>query len=1190
MTSEHRYIQILLDYNKYDAIGNNARIIDAMLRKEGYISYISSVGGNACDGNTLRLLSLDKFIDPARDILIYHMSIGSNVNDKIAELKALRKIMIFHNITPPEFFCLYDDNIAELCRMGKKQLRNMSEDFDLAIADSEFNASALRDYGYKNVIVVPLLVDLSFYENIQPDKVTFNCYNDGKKNIIFVGRGVPNKCQHDIVSTYAAFSKRYPDSRLLLVGGWLEGYRVFVEQIIQDMGLQEHVKILGGVSDAELKAIYASAHMFLCMSEHEGFCVPLLESMYFGVPIVAFAASAVPETLGDSGLLFYEKNFDAVAEMMSSVIEDEKLRETIIASQTERLKDFDIEKLKKTLFRLLSSLTERSIAMIYLDCSWIYKVPSDHAGMQRVTRSLVRELMNLRDDVCPAVLDQDGFFYKLTNIPMPSDAPFSHRSEPIFFMPGDIYIVLDTAWEDRILERLSPFKKYGITTGVFFHDVIPLTNSEVCGVDKGVFTAWVVETAKYADFFVCNSEATRNSLIREISELYPSRNIDDEIAFSFRLGANISTIDQAYRPNRGDLLNAFNSGDTYLIVSTVEPRKNHALLIDAFDILWKKFPHIKLCFIGKEGWMVENVVRRIRSHPKLNKNFFWFEGLTDDDVQWAYRKAKCVLYPSFEEGFGLPIVEALYSGTPVLASDIPVFHEVASDNIGYIDPHDPNSLVDWIARIEQNGIPEEILPDKNFKWVTWKESAEEMLQKMLKSDKVARQRLAPLLESDSFDQKIRLELLRMRDKEAVADVFPLTQQYFHDSLPSIRALPLKQLMKMNGRELIRHAYVRMLHRMPNFEDESLYLDKLMNGLPPISLIAALRFSDEGRRVGEPVKFAFLLQLIGRVLGTKRLIGGVARYFAAVRFLSGTRGMARSAIIQLQEIEAVLAKSNERMSAMNKEIDERMQETEAALAKNNERMSAMEEALAPPKLAFSQLISSGPMLQSAEKRVGVAAPTDLKDREKAFYSYFSEIWGDDNGETLRHHYEAYLPYLPLKSSVPFVDIGCGAGEFLSFMQGHGIKTLGVDSNEEEINRCLDKGLVAQCADAIDFLEGYDGELSGISLLQVIEHIPMDKYIRLLSLAHKKIADNGVLIIETINPMHPVAFDVFFSDPTHLRPVPSNYLAFLAQWCGFEKVDILRLYPVPILPSAITDSQFHYHNYAIMARKTLNETIN
>jgi glycosyltransferase involved in cell wall biosynthesis len=352
---KRRYIQVLPSFSKYDAIGNNVRYIDNLLREKRCVSYVSAIDGNACDSLTLPLASLKGFIDTQNDIIIFHMAIGNEKTSFIANLKAYRKIMIFHNITPPSYF--YPDNVraAELCALGEKQLREIRSCFDISIADSDFNAKVLKKCGYSEVFTVPLPIGITYYDSVCPD-VGFLCkYYDNKPNILFVGRGTPNKCQHDVVMAFVAFRRYFPASRLLLAGGWYEGgtYRNVVEQIIRETGLSEDVELLSSVTDAELKALYLSSHLFLCMSEHEGFCVPLLEAMYFGVPILAFAAAAVPETLGGSGVLFYEKDYEAVAQVMVELVTNSSVREKVISSQKSRVLDFEFSKFSEILLSYL---------------------------------------------------------------------------------------------------------------------------------------------------------------------------------------------------------------------------------------------------------------------------------------------------------------------------------------------------------------------------------------------------------------------------------------------------------------------------------------------------------------------------------------------------------------------------------------------------------------------------------------------------------------------------------------------------------------------------------------------------------------------------------------------------------------------------------------------------------------------
>ena len=1008
--------------------------------------------------------------------------------------------------------------------------------------------------------------------------------------------------------------------------------------------------------------------------------------------------------------------------------------------------------------------------MIYLDCSYIFRDPAARAGLQRVTRCIAQEAAKLRGDVRWAALTESGAFVTLSAIPQPTDQPWAHQEKIIAFEPGDVYFVLDSLWDRKVLERLSPFVPFGLICGVMYHDLIPITHERLSGISRNVFTDWVEETLRYADFFACNSQETARSLKAEALRLHPSRTLDDATVFSFPLGADLPTMDPTHRPTDKELLYAFEGGNTWLIVSTLEPRKNHACLLDAFDRLWTRYPHLKLCFIGRKGWMIDDLIERVENHPLGGKSLFWFRNVPDRDLQWAYQHAKGFLFPSWEEGFGLPILESLHYGTPVLASDIPVFHEIAGDRIGYFDPARPDSLAEWILRIEVEGLPERLRPDGSFRWPTWKESAQELLLKIDAAVQIARQTRAVQLKHWRFERRVALELEReldaARPAAAVVTPAPLHEECpaAEPSLPPAPAalpapLPIRRLLQMNGHELIRHAYVRLLHRLPDPDGEAAYLEKLMAGFPPLSLLSALRFSEEGQAVGEPVRHPLALRLLGRLLGTSRLPGKLARYLAALRFLPGTRGMARAATIQLQETNAALeilrgqyhasmeawqderhslraafdaakqaleersnvlqghidkaleqnkaleahantlqghidtaleqnralearanilqghidtaleqnraleersnilqgridtaleqnkaleARANilqgridtapeqnraleERSNILQGRIDEAQEQNKAlevcsnilqgrideALEQNKAlearanilqghidtaqeqnkaleaRSNALEEGVAglkmPPSLPFSHLTEAESFLARACRRIGSPPPATPEEREAKFYTYFSEIWGEGYEENLRSHYESYLPHLPLKGAQPFLDFGCGAGEFLAFMQGHGMKTLGVEVNPEEARRCKGRGLRVHCADGLDFLERYSGAFSGISLLQVIEHIPMDRHIKLLQLAHRKLHDGGLLILETINPGHPLSQNGFFTDPTHLRPIPSDYLAFLAQWSGFRDVRILFLYPTPLFKDPADNPRSYYYNYAILARK-------
>jgi O-antigen chain-terminating methyltransferase len=233
------------------------------------------------------------------------------------------------------------------------------------------------------------------------------------------------------------------------------------------------------------------------------------------------------------------------------------------------------------------------------------------------------------------------------------------------------------------------------------------------------------------------------------------------------------------------------------------------------------------------------------------------------------------------------------------------------------------------------------------------------------------------------------------------------------------------------------------------------------------------------------------------------------------------------------------------------------------------------------LPFSHSLPAEPFLERAIARIG--KNPDPARREEQFYSYFSEIWAEGYEKGLTQQYTAYLPYIPKSSDLPFLDIGCGAGEFVRFLSANGIRTQGIDSNSKEVARAKEYGLEVHQADAIGYLQDHQACFSGISMLEVIEHLPPESLASLLSSIFKSLAPGGVVLLETINIKHPLAFHSFYSDPTHTRPVPSDLLVFLLQWQGFSGVQVIYTIPLAFTQQQAIDPSTAYFSYAVLGSK-------
>jgi glycosyltransferase involved in cell wall biosynthesis len=350
--------QLVAGFNRGDAISNEAVVMRRLFRSWGFESDIfcerkrilPELRGDAHDLDELPpVCSRD-------DVVLLHLSIGSCVNEVFPTLRG-RKVILYHNITPPEYFRLIQPSTANALVRGREQAARLAGVADINLAVSAFNAGELQGWGYANPQVLPLLLDFSALD-VAPDRGVIRRFSDGKVNILFVGRCAPNKKIEDVISAFAFFQKAVePNSRLILTGSYAgtERYQRLLTSMARDLRLQE-VIFTGSVRQSELNACYRCARVFLCMSEHEGFCIPLIEAMVHRVPVLACAAAAVPETLAGAGVLFSERNFEAVAEMMGHLVRDESLRRSVLARQDERVRAFKGRNLDQELRRHLAPL------------------------------------------------------------------------------------------------------------------------------------------------------------------------------------------------------------------------------------------------------------------------------------------------------------------------------------------------------------------------------------------------------------------------------------------------------------------------------------------------------------------------------------------------------------------------------------------------------------------------------------------------------------------------------------------------------------------------------------------------------------------------------------------------------------------------------------------------------------------
>jgi glycosyltransferase involved in cell wall biosynthesis len=332
-----RVHQILATLGYGDAIGHEVLGINRALRSAGYTSDIIVETADP----RLEHLTVDyrDAVDDLRsdDLLIHHFSLGSRAS-RTAFALPCRMMLVYHNITPPEYFLGVHDQLVRQCYHGRRELLPYRSRCDLALGDSEFNRQELDAIGFPRTGVLPVVPDFSHLA-VPPDTRVYDAFDDEWTNVLFVGRLIPNKRPDNVirfVHAYQAIFNR--KTRLILAGsyGGFEAYLAQIHTLVADLGVT-NVHILGQVSNEELTALYDVADLFLCASEHEGFCVPLIEAFHKRVPVMAYAATAVPATMDGGGVLYDSTDPRRVAALMHATLARASREDTILAGQDDAL-------------------------------------------------------------------------------------------------------------------------------------------------------------------------------------------------------------------------------------------------------------------------------------------------------------------------------------------------------------------------------------------------------------------------------------------------------------------------------------------------------------------------------------------------------------------------------------------------------------------------------------------------------------------------------------------------------------------------------------------------------------------------------------------------------------------------------------------------------------------------------------
>lgn len=344
-----------------DAVGADALAMARVLAEEGIDTRIFCQSSMDVDEKTFPAEKLSSFASGSDDVVIYHFSTGWPKGRDLLAASPARRIVKYHNITPAHFFNAISSEYEAACAGGRAEIAEIARlGCELYVGDSAYNLEELVEAGAPRArgAVLPPFHRIGNLLEADADAATLDQLWDGARNFLMVGRIAPNKGHVDLVDAFAAYLRAYAEpARLVLLGKIdprLSAYTNVIRSRIAAYGIERHVLWINGASEAQLKAAYAASHVFMLMSAHEGFCVPLVEAMAIGTPIVARAVTAVPETLGDAGLAWPLPDPFLFAASAARIFEDAVLRNTLRdAAMLRYSEQFSVKRLRADFLQLL---------------------------------------------------------------------------------------------------------------------------------------------------------------------------------------------------------------------------------------------------------------------------------------------------------------------------------------------------------------------------------------------------------------------------------------------------------------------------------------------------------------------------------------------------------------------------------------------------------------------------------------------------------------------------------------------------------------------------------------------------------------------------------------------------------------------------------------------------------------------
>lgn len=664
---------------------------------------------------------------------------------------------------------------------------------DCLLAISEFSRQEGIDHlGFeeKSIVNISSAVDPFFHDHSPRTNIAVlnQKLRISKPFILYTGGADPRKNLKRLLKAYAKLEQSIRNQHQLVLAGRIDSSEMpELTKAISANGLKSDDVIFADyITDDELQTLYYSCKLFILPSWHEGFGLPALEAMKSGAAVIGSNASSIPEVIQNPRALFDPLSIDSIANKIQEVLTDPELLDSLKVLGKENAKQFSWDlcaqraikafesvaepiKISNTISNWPEVLTKKIInlpfvpseeQMVSLSACLAQNFPAPSkekqllidvselnkrdakTGIQRVVRSLLSELLlnpPAGYSVQPIYANNFHLGYRYANrlknryLGLPEDDVLE---EPLTTQPGDVFLGLDLQADVVQAQKQYLAAQYLNGLKVYFvvYDLLPIALPWAFpdGTDE-VHSKWIREISKYDGIF-CISKAVADTYVEWAKDNIP--NLPPNFLVSwFHLGADIanSAPNTGLPDNATETLEHISAKTSFVLIGTIEPRKGYSQTLEAFEVLWSQGVDVNLVFIGKQGWLVEELIHKIQSHPELNKHLFWLESISDEYLEKLYHASTCLIAGSFGEGFGLPLIEAASKNIPIIARDIPVFREVAGDHAFYFKSDNAfeyaQAVQSWLTLYQNQKHP----TSGGMTHMTWKESTDSLVNNLLSS-------------------------------------------------------------------------------------------------------------------------------------------------------------------------------------------------------------------------------------------------------------------------------------------------------------------------------------------------------------------------------------------------------------------------------------------------------------------------